>query len=313
MLLPTQAVAKGFRALVILSLGVFGGAPSFASEHFSDHQQVCQNRPDCLAFLKDQLSTTKPESAAWFKIQSYLLDLLFDKQDFAALRYRCELLLAKQPHSEVFRAQLHFYYAKSLAFFGERENARNHAFIAHKQLNELFQSFADPLRLIELGNLEIWLGEHEQAYDILNAAQSRYNKSKDPLFWFELNSNFALIYDKRQQLELSEEARTKALEAIMPTGETDKIATAMGNLARTKQLRGDYANARKLYEQSLAYLTSKLDDKIRSIYLLRLSEISMAMHDKTAAKAYFDKVDPSLIDPHSHLIIYQALQKNWQD
>lgn len=313
MLLPTQAVVKGYQALAILILGALGSAPSFASEHFSDHQQVCQNRPDCLNYLKDQLSTTKVESAAWFKIQSYLLDLLFDKQDFAALRYRCELLLAKQPHSEVFRAQLHFYYAKSLAFFGERDNARSHAFIAHKQLNELFQSFADPLRLLELGNLEIWLGEHEQAYDILIAAQARYSKSKDPLFWYELNSNFALIYDKRQQLALSEEVRTKALEAIMPTGETDKIATAMGNLARTKQLRGDYVNARTVYEQSLGYLTSKLDDKIRSIYLLRLSEIAMAMEDKAGAKTYFDQVDPTLIDPNSHLIIYQSLQKHWQN
>jgi len=90
------------------------------------------------------------------------------------------------------------------------------------------------------------LGELEQAGQLLQVAQSRYQKSKDPQFSFELNSNLALVAHQRGDLAAAAAYRSEALTAASALGHHNKIIVAMGNFARTRQLLGQLQEALQL-------------------------------------------------------------------
>lgn len=278
-----------------------------ASEHYSDHEQICRAQPDCQGYLRQQINLQPPESVDWYKLQSYLLDFYFDKQKFSELRALCELLLALPDKPVVLQAQLYFYYAKVLLLFGERQLAMQYAQQASEQLTDLFAGFANPLRLVELANLQLTLGQTDRAELLLLKAEGLYGKSRDPVFLFELYSNKALVEDRRQQLGYARIYRQRALDAILQTEDAGKIIVALGNLARTKQLLGQYQSARQLYQRAMPYLTPGADDSLRAVYLLRLAELCWQLSELPASRQYLLQLNPAHLNGDIHQQLYQQL------
>lgn len=294
--------------LLFCGLCLAGRVP--ASEHLSDHEQVCLSQSDCHAFLQQQLGQTAPGSAKWYKLQSYLLDFYFDKHRFTELRQLAEQLLALPDNPVVLQAQLYFYYGKVLYFFGQPELAAQYVSQASVKLADLFEGFGDPLRLIELANLQLTLGQTEQAELTLLNAEGRYSKSRDPIFLFELYSNKALVEDRRQQLQYAAVYRQHALDAVLTTGHSGKIVVALGNLARTRQLQGQYLQARQLYLQALPYFTAEQNTPLQAVYLLRLAELCWQLQDQQQSWQYLQKVQLAQLSSDSHRQLYQQL-KQW--
>ena len=174
----------------------------------------------------------------------------------------------------VFRTQLYFYQAKILHGKGQRIQALHYADLAANDLEQQFQSFADPLRLLELANLHSVMGEQAQAWKLLMLADSRYGKSKDPIFAFELHTNKALVQQANGRLADAAYSRKLALDAIQPTGEAGKITVAYGNLGRTYQLLGQYGLALQYYQQSLRLMQPGADDVRRQMHLLRAAQLN---------------------------------------
>ncbi|RVT48237.1 tetratricopeptide repeat protein [Rheinheimera sediminis] len=297
--------------VVILSSVLLCTWPLEASEHYSDHELFCFSLPkntDCLLELQRQLQQQPTGSKSWYKLESYLLDYYYDKIDFTSLKLQAEMLLQRQDVPSVVLAQVYFYYAKTMMHFNQPGQAEAYGLKAAHLVTELYKSFGNPLRLVELANLQKALGQNELAVQTLSEAEHRAGNSQDPIFWFELNSNKALISDSAESFEESLLYRQRAVTAILPTAHNLKIVVALGNLARTEQLLGRYQAALEHYQQSLAYMSKNTDPHNWSIYHVRLAEIAIQLSDQRLSSQYMQQIDSGLLG-QTHLVVYQQLQQ----
>ncbi|KOO56975.1 hypothetical protein WH43_17005 [Rheinheimera sp. KL1] len=297
--------------MFVLSKALLCSLPLKASEHYSDHELFCLSLPkttDCFTELQRQLQQQQVGSKAWYKLESYLLDYYYDKIDFDSLKQQAEMLLQRQDVPSVVLAQLYFYYAKTLMHFNQPQQAEAYGLKAANLVTELYKSFGNPLRLLELANLQKALGQHDLAVQTLSEAEHRAGNSQDPIFWFELNSNKALITDSIQSFEESLLYRQRAVTAILPTAHHVKIVVALGNLARTEQLLGHYEAALGHYQQSLAYMSKNTDPQNWSIFHVRLAEIAMQLNNPTLSEQYIQQIDTALLG-QTHRLVYQQLQQ----
>lgn len=297
--------------IVILSKALLCSAPLEASEHYSDHELFCFSLPkntDCLLELRRQLQQQQVGSKNWYKLESYLLDYYYDKVDFNSLKLQAEMLLQRQDVPSVVMAQLYFYYSKTMMHFHQPERAEAYGLKAANLVTELYKSFGNPLRLVELANLQKTLGQNELAVQTLSEAEHRAGHSQDPIFWFELNSNKALISDSNQSFEESLLYRQRAVTAILPTAHNVKIVVALGNLARTEQLLGHYEAALGHYQQSLLHMSKKTDPQNWSTYHIRLAEIALQLNNPELSREYMQQIDTALLG-QTHRVVYQQLQQ----
>lgn len=287
------------------------GGPALAAEHLSDHEEFCRSAETtpCLTLLAEQLAQAPLHSGHWYKLKSYQLDYLYDKLQFAELLQQTDALLQVEALPVVFRTQVYFYCAKMLKAVGRNEEARHYAELAFQQLSSMYQAFADPLRVLELANLKAVFGEHDKAWMLLLSAESRFGKSKDPVFGFELNSNKAIIHHAKRQFEDAAYARKLALDAILPSGQDGKITVAFGNLARTYQLLGRYGLAIRYYELSLPHMNKVEDAAQLATHLLRLAELYLQLQDSANAQRYFQQINPALLGTRHHNIYLQLQQQ----
>ena len=284
------------------------GAVVHSAENLSDHEQFCQaSSISCLDYINQHLAVMPQGSTSWFKVKAYQLDYLFDKHQFAELEKQTTELLALEKFPEGFAVQLYFYHAKILFKNNKLTEARHYAALAVAQLDQAYQHFGSPLRLIELANLHYSLKDTEQAEMLLDQAAARYNKSKDPLFWFEWYSNKAILQDLKQQTQEAARLRRQALLFALSLNQNGKIIVGYGNLARTEQLLQNYDIAYSLYEQSFTYMTSQSDETIKAIHLLRMAEISWQSGNFQQSVILIKQIDPQLLGEY-HLQVLQQLK-----
>lgn len=301
------------RVFLFLMLVAMHTPNSLAAEHLNDHEQFCQQRDaaSCLQQLRQQLARQPEQTAQWYQLQSFLLDYLFDKHQFAELQQTLAKLLLQPDPPAVFQTQLYFYQAKLMNSQGNAIEARRYANLAQQNLQNMFDSFADPLRLLELANLQAVFGEYAQAWNLLLSAESKFHKSKDPVFAFELNTNKALVMQGQGQLAQAAYYRKLALDAILPSGFAGKISVAYLNLGRTEQLLEHFGLALGYYEQALPYLHAGDDDIRLNNALIRLSEICLQLQKFEQARHYFLQIDVKTIEP-SYQPSYQLLQQRFR-
>ena len=279
-----------------------------ASEHFSDHEQFCLQQPekDCLVYINERIEQSELHSTRWYKAKSYLFDYYYDKNDYETLKIIVEPFAERDDLPEVFKVQAYFYYAKALHFYHDDERAKIYANKALTDIKLMYDAFADPMRMLELANLQYVFGNKESAFQMLLKTERKFGKSKDPIFNFELQSNKANIYHAYGDLENARESRKKALDWILPTQHQGKIIVAQGNLARTYQLLGQYDLAIKHYVDSLSYMVEGSDDIAKASHTLRLAEIYWQAKDNQQATKWFKTVKESDLN-RNHKIVYEQL------
>lgn len=285
-------------------------ASVFASEHFSDHEQFCQQQPDkqCLAYINEHIADSELNSAQWYKAKSYLFDYYYDKNDFETLKAIVEPFADRDDLPKVFKVQTYFYYAKALRYYNEGERAKIYATKAFDDIQQMYESFSDPMRMLELANLQYVFGNKETAFQILLKAERKFGKSKDPIFNFELHSNKANAYHGLGDLENAKQSRKQALNWILPTQHLNKIIIAQGNLAHTYQLLSEFKQANKYYIAALGNMVSPSDDLLKATYKLRLAEISWQAKNPQQARAWLQKVDESQLLSNAHKALYARLK-----
>lgn len=279
-----------------------------AGEHLSNHEEYCQRsaQTPCLTLLEQALAQTKPHTLQWFRLQSYRLDYLYDKLQYYKLHTEANQLLKITDAPQAFRTQLYFFKVKTSRARGEMAAADYYTELASRNLEAIYQAFSDPMRLLELANLQAVSGQYAKAWQLLLHAEQRFQKSRDAIFLFELNSNKALIRHAANALEDAAYYRKLALDAVLPSGRPHDMIVAHGNLARTYQLLGKLGLAVDYYEKSLSYMRSGTDDLQHSIHRLRLAELYLALQLPERAKQYLQQVELRLLG-EGHQALYQTL------
>lgn len=305
----TKSLAmSSYMRIFLLVILLLASTSASSSENMSDHEQFCAHNKtvSCDVYLQQQLAKTKPYSAQWFKVTSYQLDYFFDHQKFDELQQQIESLLQRENLPQSFSVQLYFYYAKVMNRQQKRDVAELYANKAMAGLEQIYQMFGEPFRLLELANLQYQLGAREKSDEILTYTEQRFAKSKDPLFRFELYSNKALLSHANQDLALAADERQQALDAALALGHSGKITVGYGNLARTQQLLGQLELARDNYLASLPYLARDNNLNVTAIHKLRLAEIFWQLRDDAQARNFLGQVDASRLSSN-HLALYQQL------
>ncbi|HCV05371.1 tetratricopeptide repeat protein [Pseudoalteromonas sp. APAL1] len=282
---------------------------ALASENFSDHEIFCSQQPQalCLDYINQQLAVAEPGSARWYEIKSYQFDYFYDKMEYLALKDSTEPFINGKDLPVVFQVQVYFYYAKSMQYFGNHEQGRKFATLAFENLQAIFDSFGNPMRMVELANLQYVFGNKETALHILDRAERRFGKSKDPIFHFELASNKANVFHSLGDVDGAIASRRVAVDWILKTNHKRKISVALGNLARTYQILAQYDEADKLYVQSLKYIDVESDRFVLAIYKLRLAEINWQAGKPEQALKWFKQVHKGDIRK-THAKLYAQLE-----
>lgn len=297
-------------AWLIFAVGLLLPGVTCAGEHLSDHQEYCRQSPQtpCLTLLEQALAQTPLHSMQWFKLQSYRLDFLYDQVRYNEIYDESNRLLKISDAPQAFRTQLYFFQVKTLLARGATAEAAHYAELASRNLDAIYQAFSDPMRLLELANLQVVSGHYQQAWEILLHAQHRFYKSRNPLFLFELNSNKAAVRHAQQALDDAAYYRKQALDAVLPSGRYHDIIVAFGNLARTYQLSGKLGLAVDYYEQSLIYMRAGTDDLQHAVHRLRLAELYFDLQRPAKAAAYLQQVNTEILGD-GHKVLYQTLSK----
>tara|TARA_B100000700_G_C15042254_1_gene855935 strand:- start:2172 stop:3077 length:906 start_codon:yes stop_codon:yes gene_type:complete len=292
-------------AMLLLGLSSFNVS---ASENFSDHEMFCerQSQISCLDYINQQLASSEIGSARWYEIKSYQLDYFYDKMEFQALKESAEPFITSEELPVVFQVQVYFYYAKSTHYLGDSETGHKYATKAFEKLQAIFDSFGNPMRMVELANLQFVFGNKETALQILDRAERRFGKSKDPIFHFELASNKANVFHSLGDIDGALVNRQIAADWILKTNHNRKISVALGNLARTHQLLADYVKADHVYVQSLKFMDTDSDRNAVAIYKLRLAEINWQAGKPAQALKWFKQVHKEDIR-QSHAKLYAHL------
>ena len=151
-----------------------------ASENFSDHEMFCeqQSQISCLDYINQQLASSGLGSARWYEIKSYQFDYFYDKMEYQILEISTEPFITSEELPVVFQVQVYFYYAKSMHYLGDFTTGRKYATKAFEKLQAIFDSFGNPMRMVELANLQYVFGNKETALQILDRAERRFGNKQ---------------------------------------------------------------------------------------------------------------------------------------
>lgn len=292
--------------IVFLLLYVSMGAK--ASENLSDHEVFCMKTDqDCLTYIQSRLLNTQKNSSNWYKLKTYEFDYYFDYQKFDNLHSALSPFVDQEELPGAFKIQVYFYYAKSLNYLGDKQQAKAYAAKAFAQLDEIYNVFGDPLRLVELANLQHIFGDKKKALRVLLDAEKRYAKSSDAIFHFELHINKGHIYYNWQQYPQAIESNLKAYNAIKRTKHHAKTVIALGNLAFSYFKHNDFNNAVKYYKTAFDYIEP--DSIYQATYSLRLAQSYWELGNKTQAALWLNKIDITNVEfSKSHAKVYDEIK-----
>lgn len=300
---------KIYSARFISSLALFISPVIFAAETYSDHEQFCHLRSfeQCDLYLKDSLANITPLSTQWYKVSSYQLDFYYDHQLFLETLKITTPLLAQTELPSVFKAQIYFYHAKALNYTGQKVLAKEVAFKTKEILQEHFDAFQDPYRIVEIANLYHVFGDPENALTLLQKTQRQFAKRQDPHFNFELYGNLAQTYIALGDLDKQTTSWQKALYAAHQTNDPQKIKIAYGGLAFSQKANKDYQAAYNSYQKALATKAPKQNQASFARLQINLAEMGLALENKKLATEHFNKILPNSV-PRLHKERYLQLQ-----
>lgn len=262
---------------LLLAFASQGVAENSPVKSMTDIHKICIKSPaQCLIDVNQALLITKEQSRVWYDLTQYKIESLF------LLQNGPELYAVTKPWINIdtlpvpFKVSIYIYYAKSLAYDsdtdGEQIKAESRKYIkkAEQQLDLINSAYPDPMLLIQLANIKMFVGDHIQAYQSLQSLEVKYKRRQDPAFKLELYANLAHLADR---LAYKKEAIDYWLESVYWAIEHDndqQIATVYFNLAQSQVTSSQREEAKQNYLLAIDHATLANDwaKKAQSQYFL---------------------------------------------
>jgi tetratricopeptide (TPR) repeat protein len=295
-------------ATILLAL-CFIATKSYALKS-NDIREICQASPaECLKTVNIELRSVKKKSRIWYSLMQFKLESLFILQHSDELLRETKRWIHDDDLPIAFQVTLYMYYAKSLLAYGDREEGKRYIYKAKQQLALMNDAYPSPIKLIEIANLQMYIGELPEAYESLNALKEKYKSSKNPHFMMEL---FGHLGHVARQLDLYNEALLH-WEAAVPwsfkNGNEQQIATVIFNLAQIQQYLKQYSNAENNYLKAIKHAELALDAVKACHARLFLAEVNIIKGEKAKAEKVLSLIDEKLLtDDYSAL--YKALKNS---
>ena len=279
-----------------------------SADNMHNFEDMCVELP--ISKCSEKVLTLQSEyaqfSTDWYFITAHYLDFLYETTSLLPLKKITEEYInVEHTHPITFQTQLYFYASKALGIYGEKDKAQQYAKKAIALVTATSDSFPNPLRKVELANLEMVFGNKDKAVQMFSRLAQQYKKSKDAKLQHEIYGNLAnALYSQSQLLE-SIPHRKSAIFWAKQLGYSEDITMAIGNLARTYQLVGQLRLANDTYRDAVTHFASE-DSPNYSIFQLRLAEINAAQSNPKQAKQHLKKVKFTKLLP-GHFNVYNQL------
>jgi len=278
----------------------------------SDIRKTCQASPaECLKKVNVELKNVKKKSRIWYSLMQQKLGALFILQHSDELYRETKRWINEDDLPIAFQVTLFMYYAKSQLAYGDREEGKRYIYKAKQQLALMNEAYPSPIKLIEIANLQMFIGELPQAYASLNALKDKYKNSKNPHFMMELFGHLGHIARQLEQYDESLDHWKIAVPWSYKYGNEQQIATVVFNLAQIQQHLKQYTAAEKNYLIAIEHAELALDAVKACHARLFLAEVNIINGKKAKAKEVMSLVDEKLL-VDDYLTLYNVLKSNFK-
>jgi tetratricopeptide (TPR) repeat protein len=261
--------------------------------------KLCQRSPSsCLEKVNIELTQVQPKSRIWFSLMQFKLSSLFILQHSDELYQETKRWINDEDLPIPFQVTLYMYYAKSLLSHGDLVEGKRYIYKAKAQLAIMNEVYPSPIKLIEIANLQMFIGELPEAYESLNALKEKYKNSHNPQFMMDL---FGHLGHVARQLELYDEALAHWYATVpwsYKYGNEQQIATVHFNLAQAQQHAEQFSLAEKSYLAAIKHAEIALDVVKASHAKLYLAEIKLLGGDKEQAEELLLAINEELLAPN---------------
>lgn len=290
-------ISSKLLALIAMSFSLFSSS-SNAWHHLQKAgkklNDVCLTSPtDCLRIVEHDLEHAQSERVKLDLIQ-YKLDALFNLQRWKELGHTLAPWVYDENVPPSFRITILIYYAK-LNSITQHNNAKKALSQAVELLEKLQEVYPSPIRLVQLANTYMVMGEHQQAYDLLSNLKKRYGSHNNSYFQLELNGNLGHVTRQMEALEESQRYWQETIPWALKLGNKQQISTVYFNNARVLQLRGIPREVRENLALALKYALESQDIVKETQIRLRMAENFVDMNQACDAQAQLNMVSIELL------------------
>jgi tetratricopeptide (TPR) repeat protein len=187
------------------------------------------------------------------------------------------------------------YYAKSLLGRGDLKEGKRYIYKAKAQLAIMNGAYPSPIKLIEIANLQMFIGELPEAYASLNALKDKYQHSHNPHFMMELYGHLGHVAKKLEYDDEALEHWNNAVSWSYKYGNEQQIAVVHFNLAQVQQEVQQYSLAEKNYASAIKYAEIAIDVIKAAHAQLYLAEVKLIMGKKEQAEELLLAIDEKLL------------------
>ena len=199
--------------LISASFIVHNSALATSYQEITKIDKQCQaSSNECLKVIDDALSSLIINSRPWAHLKLLQLDALFNLQKFDALAQELTPLIANDNLPVNFSVYVYIYHAKLLLGNQEKDLAQQYLAKAVSLLNEINDKYPEPVRLIEIANVQIVLKDYQQAKKTLQQLELKFKDRYHPVFKRELYANLGHIAYFQDEKALHIRYREKSLE-----------------------------------------------------------------------------------------------------
>jgi len=294
-------LSLSFIALVIFMPAHLSAAIN-VTKNMRDLDKICSKSPaDCLPEINQKLKSTPVQSRVWYDLMQYKFEALFALQHIKALHEASKPWINTKDLPIPFQTSLFIYYAKSL----EEDKTLNVETIkqqrkkfmrkAQKLLGLMNEVYPNPTLLMQFGNLQMIVGEYEQAYKFLQSLVIKYRRYPDLAYNLDLYANLGHLADRLGYKEQAIQHWLTSLYWAKQLGNDQQTATVFYNLARSQTTNKNYINAKFNAEKAIEYATLARDYVKQAQAQLLTVQLLLNLKQKAAAKEMLNSIKVEIL------------------
>lgn len=278
-----------------LTLCLYFLTPSYSNATTYDElakiKLICESSSNqCLLVLDDALTSSTSKSRQWYRLKILQLDALFTLQHLEKLSLEIELLRSDNTLPMNLSVYVYIYHAKLNYGNKDIKPTRDYLDKAVNLLTLINDKYPDPIKLIEIANLQISLKEYEQAKATLLQLEQKFEDRYHPLFKRELYANLGHIAYFQDDKLLHIKYREKSLKWAKAVKNKQQVGVAYNNVALAYKKAREYKKAEKNYISAISIAESEQDMMNGSISKLKLIEVIFLQGNIEKALTLFNQL-----------------------
>ena len=278
---------------VLLSMSLIMNSTTLAAsyEEISTIEKKCESSSNiCLKIIDSALTSTTKNTRPWNHLKRLQLDALFNLQKFDILAEELAPLLANNNLPVNFAVYVYIFHAKLLLGNQEIDLAKQYLNKSVGLLHEINNKYPNPLRLIDIANVQIVLKDYEQANKTLLQLESKFTDRYHPVFKRELYANLGHVAYFQHEENLHITYREKSLKWAIASDNNQQIGIAHSNLAWAYFKIKNYKLSEKHYRQAVKISEIEQDEINGAISKVRLTEVILLQGNNDKANKLFDEL-----------------------